>query len=61
MRALALSNRGVTRLLQQDNVAALADFEQSQSLSKTDYGQYNLALLQQKLKAAVSPVLTAAR
>lgn len=60
MRALAFSNRGVTRLLMQDPVAALEDFEQAQSLSSTEYGQYNLSLLQQKLKAAVVPVLTAA-
>jgi len=61
MRALAFSNRGVTRLLLQDPVAALADFEQADALSSTAISQYNLELLQQKLKAAVTPVLTAAR
>jgi HPt (histidine-containing phosphotransfer) domain-containing protein len=59
MRSFAHTNRGVARLLGQDPVAALADFQLATTLEQSDINQHNLTLLNDKIKA-VSPVYTAA-
>lgn len=58
MRSFAYTNRGVARLMGQDPVAALADFQQATTLEQSEINKHNLALLNEKLKAA-SPVYTA--
>ena len=58
MRSFAHTNRGVARLMGQDPVAALADFQQATTLEQSEINQHNLALLNEKMKA-VSPVYTA--
>ena len=58
MRSFAHTNRGVARLLGQDPVAALADFQQATTLEQSEINQHNLALLNEKMKA-LSPVYTA--
>ncbi|MDF3126981.1 hypothetical protein [Rheinheimera sp. 1928-s] len=58
MRSFAHTNRGVARLMGQDPVAALADFQQATTLEQSEINQHNLALLNEKIKA-VSPVYTA--
>ncbi|WP_233079545.1 hypothetical protein [Rheinheimera soli] len=58
MRSFAHTNRGVARLMGQDPVAALADFQQATTLEQSEINEHNLALLNEKIKA-VSPVYTA--
>ena len=59
MRSFAYTNRGVARLMGQDPVAALADFQQATTLEQSAINQHNLELLNAKIKG-ISPVYTAA-
>lgn len=52
MRGYALTNRGVLRLLQSDNLAALDDFNRAAELTDSDVSQHNLQRLQQALNNA---------
>jgi hypothetical protein len=52
MRAYALINRGVLRLLQSTNLAALNDFSRAAGLADSDVSQHNLQRLQQALNSA---------
>ena len=52
MRAYALTNRGVMRLLQNNNLAALADFSRAAELSRTDVSVHNLQRLELALNNA---------
>lgn len=58
MRSFAHTNRGVARLLGQDPVAALADFQQATALEQSSINQHNLTLLHEKIKA-ISPMYMA--
>lgn len=52
MRAYALTNRGVLRLLQNNNLAALADFNQATELNRSDISVHNLQRLELALNNA---------
>lgn len=52
MRAHALTNRGVLRLLNSDNLNALADFKRAADLSSTDVSLHNLKRLETALSKA---------
>jgi precorrin-3B methylase len=52
MRAYALTNRGVLRLLQNNNLAALADFNQATELARSDISLHNLQRLELALNKA---------
>ncbi|MGP9799372.1 tetratricopeptide repeat protein [Rheinheimera sp. NSM] len=54
MRAYALTNRGVLRLLQNNNLAALADFKRAAELNRSDVSQHNLQRLELALNNANS-------
>ena len=52
MRAYALTNRGVLRLLQNNNLAALADFNRAAELNRSDVSLHNLQRLELALNNA---------
>jgi hypothetical protein len=52
MRAYALTNRGVLRLLQNNNLAALADFNRAAELNRSDVSLHNLQRLELALNKA---------
>ncbi|GAB59880.1 hypothetical protein [Rheinheimera nanhaiensis] len=52
MRAYALTNRGVLRLLQNNNLAALADFSRAAELNRSDVNLHNLQRLELALNKA---------
>jgi hypothetical protein len=52
MRAYALTNRGVLRLLQNNNLSALADFKRAAELNRSDVSQHNLQRLELALNKA---------
>lgn len=52
MRAYALTNRGVLRLLQSNNLAALADFQRAAELNPSDVNVHNLQRLELALNKA---------
>ncbi|MDX1392001.1 MAG: hypothetical protein R3241_06465 [Rheinheimera sp.] len=52
LRAYALTNRGVLRLLQNNNLAALADFSRAAELTDHAVSQHNLQRLEQALNNA---------
>ncbi|MBU2113508.1 MAG: hypothetical protein KKE94_07000 [Gammaproteobacteria bacterium] len=52
MRAYALTNRGVLHLLQNNNLAALADFNRATELSRSDVSLHNLQRLELALNKA---------
>ncbi|MDP5189102.1 hypothetical protein [Rheinheimera baltica] len=52
MRAHALSNRGVLRLSQNNNLAALADFKRAAELSRSEVSVHNLQRLELALNKA---------
>ncbi|HEY0923329.1 hypothetical protein [Rheinheimera pacifica] len=54
MRAYALTNRGVLRLLQNNNLSALADFKRAAELNRSDVSQHNLQRLELALNKANS-------
>ncbi len=52
MRAYALTNRGVLLLLQNNNLAALADFKRAAELNRSDVSLHNLQRLEVALNKA---------
>uniref|UniRef100_A0A486XW35 FOG: TPR repeat n=1 Tax=Rheinheimera sp. BAL341 TaxID=1708203 RepID=A0A486XW35_9GAMM len=52
MRAYALTNRGVLRLLQNNNLAALADFNRAAELNRSAVSLHNLQRLELALNSA---------
>lgn len=52
MRAYALTNRGVLQLLQNNNLAALADFKRAAELNRSDVNVHNLQRLEVALNKA---------
>lgn len=52
MRGHALTNRGVLRLLQNNNLAALADFNRAAELNRSDVSLHNLKRLEAALNRA---------